>query len=619
MSYHLVLNLGGNEWQTAFLKSYLKDEAKGNRVKIINLNPNDLHKSPNENEKLLFSKLNELSQIHIIDHGTPNSPSISSGHYTEVANYLAKRINKSSIKTSKEKLKIDLITCNSATGKQKGFAGLFHRYLGQVHHLDTEVISRTNVSMLNEKSITRGVLTDSLLHYTLTKIAHELKVPQSLLKFDPEKHHEQPGSTVKFKWLNNGHEAMVDFYIDTFAEKAGRLKDRVLSLSKKDQHISRLLDSIQNDLDEIIEISSKPELLTLKTVDSICARLDNIKKLVQTSKITPESKKKIQHSIDEVLSLRKKSITSDSIPAEHFSSMLNQDKPDLEDPIVSIKSELLGPCMTELRRIPENEGSAKLYQATHKFLTFTCNACAIRMKNNLSTDREREILKYVQEILNLVNDRHLTTQEKLKDIHFLTNDIQKLIKDEVLLTSAIKGGLEGFKLASSFGGLTTLKFLFPAIDGWSKTEKVAFPKYFKHIDLFIQEVTAFLIETNYAGFTPGTPHEKIREEAAFHVNRITMPIKSLYKELYSGLIYLQTAEKIDPRAIPIARIRLKEAKELLAETTKEMNKIYKAVENSPDSMVKDIYLGRCIPFIVVDLQDLESLIEQLTVILSHLE
>jgi len=592
MNYNLVINFAGHPFQVAMLKSYIRNTNSNSEVETLNLNSTDLDKPISKEDQELFGKINSLSKIYIIDHGMPNSPSILSGHYSDISNYIARRLNKDQIKGGKEHLNIELISCSTAVGDHKSFAGLFHRYLGQVHGINADVIARTGITMLNQFSDKKGILTDSLANYTFRVICDDLGIGDFFNKMNPDAHTLQPGSTVTFKWTQEGKEIALDTYVDTFAKMVIKFKNDLYKLVANEKNVP---DLILKDISQIVEQCTYSEDLTLPKINQICEVLKKMLSTLQKAGISPDKRDQIEALVDAIIKFRKKAIDTHTIKPLLSESHINKLEPGIEDPIEVIKRDQFNRSLVEFKRISKDFDKTALGDETKKLVEFSCNYCAYRMKNDLPVKREVDVCLFVEKTLRMINNTGVGKNEKIKHINLLKQNIESEINYSVL--SSVQGSVEGAKMAVGYGGLTTLKAIFPLANQWSENEKKAVEKYYELIESFSAKAIDFMERTNYEGFVPNTAKEKVVEEGAQYTNSRLLDLNSEIVNIYHMTAELSGKLSLTPEMKTEAKEQIKMAEEKIRSTHRELGKLKFSIANSPDVNVKEVYSTQVIPCI----------------------
>lgn len=601
MSFNLIINLGGEQWQMNQLEIRKSKEEK-NKVKILNLTSEDLLKEPSQSEIKLFKKIDSSTRIYIVDHGSPNSPSITHGHYSEVADYLAKRINKKNLESSKNKLKIGLLSCNAAVGDEKSFAGLFHRYLGQQKKIDADVLARNQVVIVNANTMTRGVKTMPLLNYAIKKGLYDLGLKSIFESGDVREGHQIPGTKVKFIWDKKGNELMLDAYIDHFAKMNENLaKDIYKSL--KDSNDTILIDKIKPLISNLIILSKESEKITLKKIDSITRILTELNDIISISTI--KDKTTIQEQIKRAIEFKDRSINSSSLIPVNLNFNINQPS-DTKNPNSYIKTKLYKPISLQLNKLPKSEEKENLKKFTLPFMEFLGFITNERIKHEKSIAREEAIFAFIRSALITTNSIKLSKEEKYLEIQLLKAQIEKLIKDEVVISHAIKGALEGLGESMNYGGLTTVKSLLPLVSGRSQEEKTNADQLFVHIENFTSCLIEFIDKTNYKGFDSHPPANEFIEEAKKITNLVSIPINKALSNTDKLLVDAKLSTDINIKLRDKIKTQIKNNHDLIKQIETRLEKMLFSIENSPDERLKEIYNENCISILINELDDLSA-------------
>lgn len=480
----IIINFGGQDWQLNALKERLS--SKGENVYIVNLNSKELKEVLKKEKEDILNKIDSLSKVYIIDHANPNSTAIASAHYQELADFLSRHISDERVHSPNSKLKFSLIACNAGTGKNtnlQSFAGLFHRYLGQEHKIVSEVSARNQVVMINMETKNQGKFTTSLLEYAIMNIAHDLNVPEVLYDYKDYMHHQQSGKKISLQWDEHGDEWVTDAYIHNYFLKTSNIISLIEnSKGEFNSEINDKLKKITSDISNLIadrnnEIFSSVKIIDilLKEIRMIILDLDN------------EKSKKIDGLIEEIILFSDSSINKDSINPVHSKFNINLLPAEKEKPITKkIKEEIITPSIDILKSLPKTEKEKDLKKSCTNFLQKLSDISARRLRKEEMSKIESNISKFIENILlNLTNDS-LKVEEKIS----LINDMRKLIEEEVLgelkISPEITGAVEGYKDATRFGGLTTLKNLSTFIRTGSEQKANEIQELNERLNAFIK-------------------------------------------------------------------------------------------------------------------------------------
>jgi hypothetical protein len=614
--FNLIINLGGQGWQTEALKERIlsNQDLKTKEVFILNIKTLDANQPPSPEELDVFKKINQNSRVYIIDHGTPNSSTISSTHYQELADFIVKRMSKQQIlDKQEEKLRFSLIACHAAVGgenSEKSFALLFHRYLGQFHHINADVMARTQVVMVNEHIKSKGKLTTSLAHYGLIIKAHELGLPKIFydLSKSTHKYHQTPGSKLTFRWNNKGKEFVIDSYVDKFIKKTNNLTQVLFMLET--QVKSGQWAEIKTHLIAINELCQHIEELDGKDIYQIRQHLKQLDELVKNSSIDPESKESIIGALSVLIKFA--STVDKNKPVVRYYDADIKDFLSYEmDPMRwKIKSELIDSSIIELKKMPKTELEKPLKKQTTSFLQSLSDKSYELLKYNRSNDREKAMSEFVKMTLSTINSNQLTKEEKLTYIEGIKESLLKAICDEIVISPWLHGLLEGVDEAQKFGGLTTLKFLLPLIKLRSEETSKKLEKDMEAIESFSERAISYLKITSYQGIELDSEQvlSEQAKELAYEFNL------NLYEAVVQTNVSLANFQMdlLSQEDIPLTskeelgdRISLNI--NIMSEMEKKLKKIKFSLEHSPKNEMAIVFMDIVVKETENKLNELEKL------------
>lgn len=477
---NLVINFGGQPWQMNALKERLESKSQGN-VFVINLTSEEMKGNLSDEKKEMLHKINMLSNVYIVDHANPNSTHISSAHYQELADFIAKHIVDDQVHTQASKLKFSLIACNAGTGEEKGlnsFAGLFHRYLGQEHKIFSEVSARNQVVMVNMHTKDQGKFTTSLLEYAVMNMAHDL--PNFLYDSKDHMFHQKPGTKVCFQWDNNGDEWLVDSYIDKYIKRTFE----ILSLLEAENDFSQdELNSLKEIKDEIYSLIKNKSNETTDNVKKTDFQLEKIKTLLDKK----EGVDGIKKLIKENMCLSRLSINEDSTAPIHAKYNVNSKPVEKERNIEKkIREDVITPVIDVLKLMPKTEKEKPIKKSCTSFLQTLSDISSKRLKKENISNTESNISKFIENIIiNIIDDKK-NSKEKISVI----KEMKALIEDEILsqikISPEITGAIEGFNDAKRLGGLSSLKALIPLLQIGSQQKAKEIEDLNNKMDAFIK-------------------------------------------------------------------------------------------------------------------------------------
>ncbi|BCA95750.1 hypothetical protein TUM19329_21110 [Legionella antarctica] len=181
---------------------------------------------PSEEDKQVLQSLKGGDKIYLWGHGSPNSGYIPGAFYTEIADYLAKGLNKDNFSPSKGALDVSVEICTGARGGQHGknsFAALIHSYLGKIG-IHSTVTGRLNILWIDQETLrTEGTKTIDRAYYALSQIG----IPISAERYK----HQDARSKVTYMWDPNEyeHQIRIDSYRKGLKDAFIVLKGQILT------------------------------------------------------------------------------------------------------------------------------------------------------------------------------------------------------------------------------------------------------------------------------------------------------------------------------------------------------------------------------------------------------
>lgn len=605
---NLIINIGGQGWQMAEFQQRLK--SKNETSQVVNLSAEDLSKPPSDLELLLFKKIDANCRIYIVDHGRPNSPNISC-HYSELADYLAKRIPAKNLEDQKKHLKISLISCSGGVGEDKSFGGLFHRYLGQKHHINAEVIARNEIVMINPEASRTGKLTDSWLNYGATLFFNQEKAyPLEAA----EKYHQTPGSKSKFKWDVNGNEVLVDAYIDKFVELVKGVKDEIFKEAAKLPN-SKDIGRLRRVLDEIMVECKKTEEMDLEKIDGIISKLKYIEKLIKPDE---DGGQKIHKLISKLVRFRNRSIAEDSVKPVVYPHNISKEDNEVYNPRVMIRSlfnqKVLPKSKLLLRGYPESPEKEKFRNTLKDFGALMINVGKAYLGMGQNIEVELQLIECVKNMLDTANSPQLTKEEKIFQINLLKSKALSLINDEAV-SPYLKGAAEGVKVSLGFGGAAGLKALgdFPKAMAELRVSKTASESIV--ISGLADDLLNFMEKVGYQGHNVSTQKDQITEEATKVLNSKTSQINENINLTQDLLVeILKSGSNKDAASIEKYSQQLNANKQTTNEIKNfqsKMEKFVKDEQRCPNKDIKNIYISRVFPILKYKCEELEKVSQRL--------
>jgi len=622
--FNLIVNLGGQDWQVRSLKErILSNQSKTNEVAILNLQTSDLSRDPSPEEIELFKKIKSSSKIYVIDHGNPNSSNIASGHYQDLAQFFANRINKKQLASESEaeagqdkKLRFSLIACHAGVGGEnhaKSFAGLFHRYLGQSHQIDVDVLARTQVAMINSVTHKKGKLTTSLAHYALISKAHKLGLPRFFydISDSAEKYHQTPNSKIIFKWDKDGNELRVDAYIDKFAKKTNKLCSKISGLINENN--SPEIEEIQQKIHSIRNLCQYSEALSGKEVHKMVQQLADIKKLLTHTNLSDDTKVLILSEIDKLTKFVDLSISESAPKAIQYDANIREVSSGPDYIPGQIKRDLVALSIIELKKMPKTELERPLKKITTPFLQFISDIASNNLRHDKSIERETSVATFIQSTLSVINSHELTKEEKISAINELRQKLEHSINEAIFVTAKISGGLDGINEAGRFGGLTTLNTLFPLMGARSRDEIEKVKKYFDKIKEFTTTALEYLDQTTYTGLNLEAK-DVLESNALIVLDEINLKLYNAISHTYmlSSLIMLDELNRENEEPLQNL-VNLNEVHGALGEGLdlyKKMLKLKVSIEHSPSLALRDSH-KIVVAEIEAKLNELEKALHQL--------
>ncbi len=654
VEYNLIINLAGADWQIEKLKQRItsSDDQKIKEVGVLNLNSADINKPPSEAELEFFKNINNNSRIYVIDHGNPNSSNIGSANYQDLAEFFNKRLNKNNLKPDGEqKLRISLIPCHAAVGeddKAKSFAGLFHRYLGQVCHINADVLARLRVTMINLVTDKKGKLTTHLAHYAFITKAYDLSLPKVLYEISEsaDKYHQQPNTKLVFKWDKNGNEYVVDAYLDKCVQRAEGIHDFLSEALKEAQIDTNIKNQINDYLNFIDFLCNQKENITYHHIYKIIETLLKIEILI--NKHSLDKKNDITAKINEYTKFFSLSVARNTKTIHYKVNIGDPPSMEIEPRHGRIKRDLSALAIIELKKMPKTELEKPLKKLTTSFLQTISNNTNTKIKFDRSIEREVVIANFIQNTLGTINAVDLSREEKIVQINELRENLEDSIHAEIFLSAKITGAIEGYQEAKRYGGLTALKTLFPLIEFRSKEEIANLTEYFKFIEQFTETSLEYLKNANYKGSSLEIK-EVLEKEAQVLTEQLSTPLyhmiaslASLSSSILLNNIVIESDEseehslespkmhrdsKLTSEAETEGEIETTQAKtevkpeqieQVLNEsialkkaTEDKIQKLNFSLENSPNPTLKEINTSIVINEVKAKLGDLENAIQEL--------
>lgn len=456
--YNLIINFGGQDWQLEMLKQ--KITSSDQSVKVINLSKDGIEKGLTEEERSYFEKIDNTSRIYIIDHSRPNSTSLSSVHYQELGDFLIKNIK--NIKPelhSNSLLKISLIACHAGVGDQEGlksFGGLLHRYLGQNHHIPTEVHARKLVSMINDSTPTEGKKVTTLFNYAMMNIAYDLGIPQALFNPQAKVYHQKPGSKIAFVWDKYGEQKIIDGYVNSYFEKLNAVRSSLLELLDKEQLDPAQFESLLNISNELAFFLGEGEEKDVAGAKRSLLLLNQLQ--ANLSNYSDDNKyKNAFNSVNTLIDFASHSIGNESQNTVFTSININDQPVEIEKNINNqIAENVIKPVNNKLREFPKTENEKPIKKITQQFLQHLSNTSQSKLSSEIDNVVEREIAK------ELVNILDLTLQKNdAKQIDKMIENLIAKIKGNAPGNAWLKGASRGLAEAHRIGGLTALRDTVP--------------------------------------------------------------------------------------------------------------------------------------------------------------
>lgn len=499
----LIINLGGEDYQTMSLKSRIinKKNYNGHEVYILKKTPQEIYEDPKDEDLKLFSKIDQFSKIYVLDHGARNSQFISV-HFSGLSNYLSKCINEN----SKQKIigkciKISLLSCHGAVGKNEcvddSFAALFHHHLYAQNKIETEVNARNRVVMVNSHTNTTGKLTAYSLNYgiisTFSKPSSFFGVNNFVEKFNHL--NKQPGSKVTVKWANNKSQVIQDAYLLKVYESTKKfVKETLQDIPKS------LLDIISDDLDNLVLLSSNTNAVTIENVKNISDCYNEI--LSKISSMNSVNSKEVASRVEFMLNFISKSVSKDKYIKTIWTGR-NQLEDFKSDDDLIVKN-IHEPILKELRKMPKTssfeEGPEKESMGEFKttmqkeLLQFISDNAKIKMQKGADTSKERFISLSMKYLIKEVCRENSSREYKI----IFTKNMVKTLKNRVNpglkgVGPSMRGFASGINRSKETGGWQGLRYFQDYISQEVIFEKKFSEDFEKKIDL-VEDATLKFIE-----------------------------------------------------------------------------------------------------------------------------
>lgn len=409
-STQFIINLGGEEYQTEALKQRIRSKAENPdlNVHVLNLKPEDLAKTPTKEELELFAKVDNQSRIYILDHGFAHSQFIKSSHFEELGNYFGARLDKNKVNSNERSLNFSLLTCNSATGEENGFAGYFHRYMAQTHQIKAEVAGRTNFVIVNSKTPEYGKGTATSEYYHKLKKNEEIYCPAAL--------HQISGSKLTYKWNASGNQIIVDSYCDKIRKKTNAFLREAHNILSVEQ-----LETFKSSLEALKKIT-ETEIMNADHAKDIVKHLTIIKDVLKSEKT--QKYRKLLKQISSII-IKVDSTGLDSYKGRISSSKATDSYKTINKVIIT---EIYDKVNTALKKLPKGAADTPrrikeqaFKQAVAKLLKSLGNISRIRAENlpNLSKildelGSEISISKNLTDLIEIINSNDTIENKKKK-------------------------------------------------------------------------------------------------------------------------------------------------------------------------------------------------------------
>ncbi len=413
-----------------------------------------------------LNRIDNLSRVYIIDHGSPNSPRIHTGHYQDIADLIGQNIRDVNLHNPNSTLKISLIPCFSGRGEHSGlesFAGLFHRYLGQNYHIYSEVLARNELVWTHgEKS------TATTLDYIMLNLAQEIGITSTQASTENILSHQRPGTKISLVWDANGDEWVVDAYIDKYFSLVAMIiaeleNTATLPLSKNN---AELLASTLSYLKSCLKSKAQETYGWVKSMDSALTRLQaGLKnKNALLNEYIQEALSLSEHSIDETSIVPKNSHINITSPSKEKEENIKQ----------KVEEQITSPILTLLDRFPKTPKEQALKQEATAFMQLLSSIATTKLKREQNYRPERNMNRYMENILLHLLENDIPKEQQIKNIVKMKNAIADELVEQIIGWPEMTGGIQGVQAANKAGGWIGLKNLFPLISKRSaeKTQDV---------------------------------------------------------------------------------------------------------------------------------------------------
>lgn len=399
-SHNVIINMGGSPCQVEVLKERMKNQNYlGTEVTVLNLNADDLAKDVTEEDLRTFAKVDSHARIFIMDHGLPNSAKIGGKHFSDLADYLAARLDADKLKGGDHNLRINLIPCFAARGDNgcaNSFAARFHNHLAEAHGIKAEVTGRTRIVMVNALTPHHGILTTTSAHYFDTvKPMCEKGVPLSGIFPNPSDYHRIAGTKYTFKWEKD-QQILVDSYIENFGKRTGRF----IKMLKDNVEESRF-HLIEKNVEALEERLSDFSVLSYSTVKQIEKELESIKQSLSSPKDDL-----LLHEIVVLLKQSQKEISQESANAHRLGRRLNSESPKTYESFnAQVKRRIFDPGVAALKEMAKTENERPIKRLVSQFLQYVGDQTGNKLRDDKPFDLEEGLAKSVVSIIETLNSK----------------------------------------------------------------------------------------------------------------------------------------------------------------------------------------------------------------------
>jgi hypothetical protein len=433
----------------------------------------------------MLQTVDSNAQIYIIAHGSPSATKIMGVHYQKLGDFLAEKLNDDQIHNPNSNLKVSFITCYGGRGEDSGlesYAGLFHRYIGQQHHIYSTVLARDSLTW------SRGE------KYTGTDIAYAISKFELASKLGyEEKHflrHKYPGSKVSLQWNQNGEQWAVDAYIDKYFSNSEAISNLLGQLmadeSLSDEDVKSII-TIKREIMDFISDKQNEELSSVKYLDSA---LKKVRKIL--SQFNANQYNELRDLVNYTLTLSKSSIGLESAYPTSLQVSIHDEPVVKEKNIDDRLNQITSPILDLVEELPNTQTANRLKEAAVNVANMLSEIAKSKLEREYSDELEYNISRVIKESLLQVLFLDKPSEEKMALFNTLEPNIVDQFTKAVILSPEYDGVIEGVKAAIRLGGFFGLKNLFLLIEKRSELRSNQYTNLINQVSHLTNECRAYL-------------------------------------------------------------------------------------------------------------------------------